>query len=52
LDLAKGETLAQIAATLGIAYKTVSNTCVRLRDKMGVRSTIELVTALKRLDLA
>ena len=36
--LAEGNNLNQIADALGIAYKTVANTCTQLKAKLGVRT--------------
>ncbi len=44
--LVDGMTLADIAGTLAISYKTVANTLVRLRGKMSVRSNAGLVRRL------
>lgn len=41
--LAQGQSLAQIADTLGIAYKTVANTCSHIKEKLGVTRTADLV---------
>src|SRR5690606_2162285 len=37
--LGEGKSLAEIAATFGIAYKTVANSCSRLKEKLGVERT-------------
>jgi len=41
--LAAGSTLSDIAARLGIAYKTVANTLGRIKEKLGVAQTSELI---------
>jgi two-component system, NarL family, invasion response regulator UvrY len=41
--LAQGRTLTQIAQTLGVAYKTVANTCGNIKDKLGLTSTADLI---------
>jgi DNA-binding NarL/FixJ family response regulator len=41
--LADGKSLAQIAHALGVAYKTVANTLSRIKDKLGVSHTADLV---------
>jgi DNA-binding NarL/FixJ family response regulator len=41
--LAGGNSLAQIADTLGIAYKTVANTLSLIKEKLGVSSTADLI---------
>ena len=41
--LGEGKSLAEIAATFGIAYKTVANSCSRLKEKLGVERTAELI---------
>jgi DNA-binding NarL/FixJ family response regulator len=41
--LAAGNSLAEIAATLGIAYKTVANTLSRIKEKLGVGQTSDLI---------
>lgn len=40
---AKGATLSDIAESLGISYKTVANSSVKLRSRLGAKSTSELV---------
>ncbi|HTT98848.1 MAG TPA: response regulator transcription factor [Rhizomicrobium sp.] len=50
--LAEGRTLTEIARSLGVAYKTIANTCTRIREKLGVRSLAELVSVTKGLGLA
>lgn len=41
--LASGQGLADIADALGVAYKTVANTCSQMKSKLGVSRTADLV---------
>ena len=41
--LATGKSMAEIAATVDLSYKTVSTTCKRLRGRFEARTTVELV---------
>jgi DNA-binding CsgD family transcriptional regulator len=41
--LAQGRSLSEIAAALGIAYKTAANGCTALKEKLGVSRTGELI---------
>jgi len=41
--LAAGNSLSEIAAKLGIAYKTVANTLSRIKEKLGAGQTSDLV---------
>lgn len=41
--LAKGKGLSDIAATLGISYKTVANTCTAIKHKLLVERTSDLI---------
>lgn len=41
--LAQGNSLAQIGEALGIAYKTVANTLSRIKEKLGVTRTADLI---------
>ena len=41
--LAAGHSLAEISKRLGIAYKTVANTLSRIKEKLGVSQTSELI---------
>jgi two-component system invasion response regulator UvrY len=41
--LADGRSLQQIAAAMGIAYKTVANACTAIKAKLGVARTADLV---------
>lgn len=44
LDLiGQGRSMTEIAAILGVAYKTVANTSLRLREKLGAKTSAELV---------
>ena len=41
--LGEGRSLTEIADSLGIAYKTVANTCTQSRLKLGVARTADLI---------
>ena len=41
--LAEGCSLAEIAAALGVGYKTVANTCSQIKSKLGVARTADLI---------
>jgi two-component system invasion response regulator UvrY len=41
--LGEGKSLGEIASTFGVAYKTIANTCSRLKDKLGVERTADLI---------
>lgn len=41
--LGEGKTLAEIATVFGIAYKTIANSCTRLKEKLGVERTADLI---------
>jgi two-component system invasion response regulator UvrY len=41
--LGEGKSLTQIASTFGIAYKTVANSCTRLKEKLGLERTADLI---------
>jgi DNA-binding NarL/FixJ family response regulator len=41
--LGEGRSLQQIADALGLSYKTVANTCSRIKLKLGVERTAELI---------
>lgn len=41
--LGEGNSLAEIAHTIGIAYKTVANTCSIIKNKLGVGRTADLI---------
>jgi two-component system invasion response regulator UvrY len=41
--LAQGESLAGIAAAVGVGYKTVANACTQIKSKLGVSRTADLV---------
>ena len=46
--LGEGKSLANIAATLGVAYKTVANACSLMKTKLAVERTADLIrTALE-----
>jgi DNA-binding NarL/FixJ family response regulator len=41
--LGEGRSFSEIAATLGIAYKTVANTATLIKSKLGVERTADLI---------
>lgn len=41
--LSEGRSLAQIAAAIGVSYKTVANVCTQIKAKLGVTRTADLV---------
>jgi two-component system invasion response regulator UvrY len=41
--LAEGRSLAEIAAALGVGYKTVANTSSQIKSKLGVARTADLI---------
>ena len=41
--LGEGKSLAGIAEALGVAYKTVANSCTRLKEKLGLERTADLI---------
>lgn len=41
--LADGKSLTGIADTLGVAYKTVANQCTRIKEKLGLDRTADLI---------
>jgi DNA-binding NarL/FixJ family response regulator len=41
--LARGRSLSEIADALGLAYKTIANTCTQIKAKLGVNRTADLV---------
>lgn len=41
--LGEGRSLAEIADTFGVAYKTIANSCSRLKEKLGVERTADLI---------
>lgn len=41
--LSEGRSLAQIAAAIGVSYKTVANSCTQIKAKLGVTRTADLV---------
>lgn len=49
--LANGSTLGEIAQVMGVAYKTVANTCSRLKAKCNTTRTLDLIRVADRLQL-
>jgi len=47
--LAKGKTYNSIAEELGVNYKTVVNTCLNLKRRLGAKNLSELIRAAVRL---
>lgn len=49
--LGEGKSLGEIASTFGVAYKTIANTCSRLKEKLGVERTADLIrlSVLRRI---
>ena len=41
--LGEGRSYAEIAAAIGASYKTVANTCTRIKKKLGVERTADLI---------
>jgi len=41
--LGEGKSFTQIAESFGIAYKTVANSCSRLKEKLGLERTADLI---------
>ncbi|HPG89345.1 MAG TPA: response regulator transcription factor [Hyphomicrobium sp.] len=41
--LGEGKSLTQIAATLGVAYKTIANACSLMKNKLAVERTADLI---------
>jgi two-component system, NarL family, invasion response regulator UvrY len=41
--LGAGQSLNEIAETLGLGYKTVANTCTQIKTKLGVSRTADLI---------
>jgi two-component system invasion response regulator UvrY len=41
--LGDGQSLSDIAAALGVTYKTIANTCSQIKAKLGVERTADLV---------
>lgn len=41
--LALGRSLTEISTALGVAYKTVANTCTHIKEKLGVGHTADLI---------
>ncbi len=50
--LVAGHSMNEIARSLGVAYKTIANTCTKLRNKLGARSAAELISVTKNLGIA
>jgi len=50
-QLAEGRTLSQIADTMGIGYKTAANNCSRIKARLGVPSTADLIRIAIRAGL-
>lgn len=50
--LAQGSSLQQIADALGIAYKTVANTCSQIKSKLGVGRTADVVRVASEFGLS
>jgi two-component system, NarL family, invasion response regulator UvrY len=50
--LREGQDLAGIARAVGVSYKTVANSCVRMKAKLGVARTADMVRLALRLDAA
>ena len=47
--LASGKTMSEVAATIRVSYKTTANICTSMRERLGARTAIEMVTiALER----
>lgn len=46
--LGRGESLTSIADVLGIAYKTVANTCTQMKHKLGLERTADLIRVALR----
>jgi len=40
---AQGQTLSEIAAQLGVSYKTIANSCTGIKDKLHVERTGDLI---------
>jgi DNA-binding NarL/FixJ family response regulator len=50
--IAEGSSLAEIADALGLAYKTVANSCSQIKAKLGVTRTNDLVRLAMTLGVA
>ena len=50
-QLAEGHTLSQIADTVGIGYKTAANNCSRIKARLSVASTADLIRIAIRCGL-
>lgn len=51
-ELVHGRSMAEIADTLSVSYKTVANVCAGLREKLDARTTPEMVRIAIELRLA
>jgi two-component system invasion response regulator UvrY len=49
--LGEGRSLTEIAAALGISYKTVANICTQLKRKLAVARTSDLVRVALEMSL-
>ena len=50
--LGEGRSLAEIAGTVGVGYKTVANHCTQLKAKLGVARTAELIRVAVSLGIS
>jgi two-component system invasion response regulator UvrY len=50
--LSNGQSLSDIAAALGVSYKTVANTCSQIKTKLGVTRIADLVRLSIECDVA
>jgi two-component system invasion response regulator UvrY len=41
--LAEGRSLVEIAASMGVSYKTIANNCSRIKAELGLESTKDLL---------
>jgi DNA-binding CsgD family transcriptional regulator len=41
--LGDGQTLVKIAETMGVSHKTVVNNCTKIKSKLGVERTADLI---------
>jgi two-component system, NarL family, invasion response regulator UvrY len=48
--LGQGKTLTEIARTTGVAYKTVANACSKMKSKLGVGRTADLIRLSMQLN--
>ena len=42
--LASGRSMSEVAAAIGVSYKTTANMCTVIREKLGARTSIEMIT--------